>query len=113
MQFFRRNIRIRHVNKINIVKPVFGFFFFFFYFHLPMYDREIIFGGQIFEMEILIDLDILWSPKSENHILIDCSVCVSAYVYICVCLLSGKLQKKIQHKLQIWYSMFVSYVDVT
>ena len=33
-----------------------------------MYSREIIVFGQIFEMEILMDLHVLSASESENHI---------------------------------------------
>ena len=41
--------------------------------------EKILFLGQIFEMEILVDLQVMKSPESENHI---CSVW---FVCMCVC----------------------------
>ena len=43
--------------------------------------EKVLFLGQLFEMEILMDLHVLRSPESENHIF---SVW-SEYVCVCVC----------------------------
>ena len=46
--------------------------------------EKALFWGQIFEMEILMDLHVLRTPESENHIFSVWSVCVC--VGMCVCL---------------------------
>ena len=61
--------------------------------------------GQTFEIEILMDLHVLRSPESENHIFSGWSMCT------CVCYQHNS--KIIQQKLQIWYSTFVSRTDAT
>ena len=43
------------------------------------------FLSQIFEMEILMDLDILRLPEFENHIFSVWSVCMSVCVRVSVC----------------------------
>ena len=57
-----------------------------FYFLLHR-SREIIVLGQIFEMEILMDLHVLRDPEYENHISSALSVCMC--VCMSVCLLSA------------------------
>ena len=54
------------------------------YFLLPKY-RESIVLGQIFKVEILMDLQVLRSPESENHIFRVCSVGMCVCVCLCVC----------------------------
>ena len=44
-----------------------------------------LFSGYTFEMEILIDLQVLRSPESENNIFSVWSVCMCACVCVCVC----------------------------
>ena len=75
--------------------------------------EKVLFWGQIFEMEILMNLCVLRSHESENHILNDGSVCMCVCVCVCVCLLSAYLKIKMPQKLQILYSTFVSCVDDT
>ena len=55
-------------------------------------EEKALFLGQIFVMEILMDLHILRSSEYENHIFSGWSV----YVCVClfVCLLSAQLKKK-------------------
>ena len=50
-----------------------------YYFLLLYMADKVLFLGQIFEMEILMDLHVLRSPESENHIFSGWSVSV------CVC----------------------------
>ena len=38
--------------------------------------KKVLFVGQIFEIEILVDLHFLRTPESENHIFRGWSVCV-------------------------------------
>ena len=64
---------------------------------------KVLLKGQIFEMQILMNLRVLMSPESENRILSVWSVRP----------LSEYLKNKLQHKHQIWYSTFVSYTDAT
>ena len=40
-----------------------------------MYGRQSIVFDQIFEIECLIDLNLLTSPESKNHVFSRCSVC--------------------------------------
>ena len=47
------------------------------YFFLPMYGSESTDMGQIFEMEILMELYTLKTPESENHIFSSWSVHLS------------------------------------
>ena len=63
-----------------------------FYFLLPI-SRESIVLGQTFEMEILMDLHVLRSPESENHIF-NCWIYVHACVYICMHLSTWLFEKK-------------------
>ena len=63
------------------------FFFFFFFFTYTCNGRESIVLGQIFKMEILMDLYVIRAPESENHILtfglcVRVSVCISACVSV-------------------------------
>ena len=57
-----------------------GFFFYF----LLLISRENIILGQIFKVEILMDLHVLRAPESENHILKGWFV----YQYMCVCFIT-------------------------
>ena len=63
------------------------------YFFLPISIESIVLS-QIFEVEILMDLHVLKSPESENHIFSTWSVCmrvcVCACVYVCVCVCEWK-----------------------
>ena len=68
--------------------------------------KKVLLLGQIFEMEILINLHVMRTPKSKNHIFNISSLCM------CVCQ-STKLKNKLQQKTEIWYSTFVSYIDAT
>ena len=54
-------------------------------FSLVMVEK-ILFWGQIFEMEILMDLHVMRSPESENHFY---AFGLSLSVCVCVCLLSA------------------------
>ena len=54
-----------------------------FHFLLPI-SRESIALGQIFEMEILMDLHGLRSPESKNRIFSKWSVCMCICVCVCV-----------------------------
>ena len=47
-------------------------------FTYKMVEKEL-FLGRIFEMEILMDLQILWDPKSENYIFSSYSACPSVF----------------------------------
>ena len=42
--------------------------------------EKLLYLGQIFEMEILMDLHVLRSPESENHIFSKWSVCLCVYL---------------------------------
>ena len=55
-----------------------------FYFLLSICGRESIIFGQIFEMEILMDLHVLRSSKSENYISSGWSLCMCVCVSACV-----------------------------
>ena len=77
-------------------------------FHLPIYSRESSVWGQIFKIEILMDLHGMRTPESENHVFSIWSVCM--YVLVSVINIT---QSKLQQKHQIWYSTFVSYTDAT
>ena len=68
--------------------------------------EKVLFLGEIFEMEILMDLHVMRAPESENHILSIWSVCMC----ICVSVISIT-QKQITAEHQIWYSTFESYTD--
>ena len=57
----------------------------YFYFLLPIRRESIVFG-QIFEMEILMDLHVLRSPESEKHIFSLQSVCMCVCVSVCLCI---------------------------
>ena len=48
-----------------------------FHFLLPMHGREKLFLGQIFELEIFVDVNVLGFPESENYIFSGWFVCVS------------------------------------
>ena len=65
LQFFRKN----RDNYVFIV-PLFNFL-------LAMYGRKSIVLGQIFEIDILMNLHVLSSIESENLIFNGWSVCVS------------------------------------
>ena len=41
--------------------------------------EQVLFWVQIYETEILMDLHVLRSPESENHIFRCCSVCVCVF----------------------------------
>ena len=47
--------------------------------------KKVLFQSQIFEIEILIDLHVLRSPKSESHIFSKWSVCKCVCLGVCVC----------------------------
>ena len=53
------------------------------YFLLPI-SREILFWGQIFEVEILMGLQVFGSPESKNHIFIVWNVCMCVCVSVCL-----------------------------
>ena len=46
--------------------------------------EEVLFLGQIFEMEILMDLNVMRIFESENHIFSVWSVCMYACVFVCL-----------------------------
>ena len=77
------------------IPPLFTFFY--------LSVEKVLFWGQIFEMEILMDLHVLRSPESENHI----------FNVWSVCMLSVYLKNKLQLKHQSWNCAFVSYTDAT
>ena len=59
--------------------------------------------GKIFELDILIDLHVMRSPKYKNHIISASSVCV------CVCVpVIRKTERQIKEEYKIWHSTFVS-----
>ena len=47
--------------------------------------KKVLFLGQIFEIEFLLLLHVLRSPKSENQVFSGWSVYVCVYVCVCVC----------------------------
>ena len=51
-------------------------------------EEKVLFWGQIFEMEILMDLHILSSSEYENHVFSAWSVCVCVVCVCCVCVMS-------------------------
>ena len=57
----------------------------FLYYFLLRISRESIVFGSNFKMEILMDLHVLRSPKSENHIFSVQSGCMYVRVCVCVC----------------------------
>ena len=65
--------------------------------------EKIQFWGQIFKMEILTNLHVLRAFVFENHIFSDQSLCVPAI----------SITWKVQEKLHISYSIFVSYIDAS
>ena len=50
-----------------------------------LYVEKVLFLSQIFEVEILMDLHVLRSPESENHIFSKWSVYMCLCVCLCVC----------------------------
>ena len=76
------------------------------------YSREFLFWGQIFEMEILNDLHVLRTPKSENHIFSVWSVCMCVCVCACVSVISIT-QKQITAETSNLVFYTVSYTDAT
>ena len=70
-------------------------------------EEKVLFLGQIFEMEILMDLHVMKTPESKKshfYRLVSVHVCVSVI---------SITQKQKQQKHQIWYSTFVSHTDAT
>ena len=68
--------------------------------------EKVLFSGQISEMEILMELHVLRSPESENHIF---SVwCVYACVCVCVCVCVC-LSVCYQHNTKINYSRIFKF----
>ena len=47
--------------------------------------EKVLFKGQIFEIEILMDLHVLSYFESENHISSGWSLCVYTWGYLCLC----------------------------
>ena len=47
--------------------------------------EKVLFLSQIFEVEILMDLHVVRSPESENHIFSVWSVCMCVCLCVCVC----------------------------
>ena len=67
---------------------------------------KVLFLGQIFKMEILMDLHVTRSAESENQIFSVWSECM------CVCVSATSITPKqiiVQQKHQIGYSAFVSH----
>ena len=64
-----------------------------------------LFWGQIFEMEILMDLHFFRSSEFKNHIVKGWSVCGRV--------LSSKLKNLLSQKFHIRYFIFTSHVDDT
>ena len=62
--------------------------------------EKILFLGQIFEMEILMDLHVLRPPESKIHI------------FICVCVISITQKLIIAETLNLYFT-FLSYINVT
>ena len=62
--------------------------------HVMVCKVKIILGGQTFEMEILMDLHVLRSPDSENHIFSKWSLCMCVCVCLCVCVSVINLTQK-------------------
>ena len=57
-----------------------------FYFFLPnVMVEKVLFLGQIFEMEILMDLHVMRTSESKNHIFSIWSVCTCVCVCDCLC----------------------------
>ena len=112
-----------YASKLKLITVFFlnNYYFLISYYFLfyPYMVEKILFCSQIFEIEILINLHVLSSSESENHIFNDWSVvrvsmcfylreCV--FVSICVSVISIT-QNKSQQKFQIWCSTIVSYVE--
>ena len=75
-----------------------------FYFLLSLTQvmvKKILFQGQIFEMEILMDLHFISSPESENNtfrirsvcMCVCVSVCVSVCLCVCLCICYQHISK--------------------
>ena len=47
--------------------------------------EKVLFSGRFFEIEFSLDLHVLRSPESENHVFSGWSVCVSVCVCVCLC----------------------------
>ena len=94
---------------------------FIFTFSYPYIVEKVLFLNQIFKMEILMDLHVLRSPESENHIFSVWSVSLCVCVCACVCLLSAYLRNKlnrnikfgIQHKYHIQMLLETFHEDRT
>ena len=56
---------------------------FFYYFLLPISRQSIVLGWN-FEMQTLMDIHVLRSPESENHIFSVWSVCMCVCLYVCM-----------------------------
>ena len=69
--------------------------------------EKVLFWGQIFKMEILMDLNVMRFPEPENHIF------SFWFVWLCVCYPHSSEKKKLQQKHQIWYSTIASCTDAT
>ena len=82
----------------------------FFIFFLLSKVEKVMFWGQIFEMEILMDLHVLRSPESEKHIFSVWSVCMCVCLCVCVCVcLSVCLCVCYQHNSKTNYSRNIKF----
>ena len=72
--------------------------------------EKVLFFGQIFEMEILVDLHVMRIPESEKHIFSFWSVCVCVCVCLCVCLcVSYQHNSKTNYSRNIKFSLLHLY----
>ena len=75
--------------SLRLSQRFFVFFLFrefsFYFFLLMLVTEKILFLGQIFEMEILMDLHVMRTPESENHIFSVWSVCACVCASVCDC----------------------------
>ena len=83
------------------IHPFFICYFTFFY---PYILEKVLFLVQIFETEILMDLHILRSPESEDHIFSGCAMRVS--VCACSVILNSKRLIKLHTKKTSYYTLF-------
>ena len=65
--------------------------------------EKVLFLGEIFEMEILMDLHVMRSHESENPM----------FSIWFACPLSASLKNKLQQKQEIQWFTFVPYIDAT
>ena len=67
---------------------------------------KVLFLGQIFEIDILIDLHVLRSLESKNQIFIGWSVCLTTCYH-------HYWKNRVQQKLQVWFSSLLKYANNT